>query len=608
MASREQERNEATTQRFQRTVEAESQPQRYCNPDIGTRHGSDVEIQSDVFAETSQREFQESPEYVAATESHVGRSKYLASSEIRFREEMVEVRDDSSQLSHTDLELLRVQKAFEMPQRSVTASLIDSFFAYCSPWTPVLELSDVEELQTTEASPLLLNAVLLAGSRVASSNALSTWADEFYRKARLLFILGHERNAITSIIAVTLLQWYNPTGPEHISTSTSGFWVRIAAGLAYQIGLHRDPISQNDKGLRRRLWWSIVVSTSFILQNLSVLTITLCRDDIISIGTGRPRTINLDDSNVPLATIDDFPVNNDKARLFVAYSIIIRLLADLTENVRRKTLTEMRRTYLENALYRWIKDLPTELRLFHDSPKRLNPYSLEARQLSIPYLVTLFILARHSANSQNRSLRVSFLASSFVAGIFEDMLNRDELCHCGPVFTFYAFAAGLAQMPALRYSTLAESAEESLSIIELSLREMKKRWGSAEGALIALTEVKRLMRQTATLWDAPGPDLGNFRPFFDEFGPELCRQYQLLGQIDSNSEGAPLIPSSSFRGTQPENSTVNSLNQEPPSRLQSVGVAESRDPFLTGLENTVFTDLDPFGGWMDDLGLGLASY
>ncbi|OAP54486.1 acetoacetate-CoA ligase [Fonsecaea erecta] len=522
-----------------------------------------------------------SPEYVAATESHVGRSDYIGSGDIRFREEMVKVQSDTLRISQTDSELLQLQKAFELPQRSVLASLVDSYFEYCSPWTPVLEFSDVAELQARGTSPLLLNAVLLAGSRVASSDILSASAEDFYRKARLIFILGHERDALTCTIAVTLLQWFNPTGPEHISTSTSGFWVRIAAGLAYQIGLHKERTTQKNTCLRRRLWWSIV-----------------CRDDIISIGTGRPRTINLDDSDVANLCISDFPTPDTNARLFIAFSGIIRLLADLTENIRRKTMTAKIQVSLENALYRWIKSLPVEFHLFYGSPKMLGSYNFHGRQLLVPYFVFLFILSRHSA-SRKQSIRMSLITSSFVAGMFEDFLNRGELCHCGPVFTFYAFAAGLAQVLALRYKFLTESAEDSLFIIQSSLTELKKRWGSAEGALAALGEIKRLTLRSPSLGDVPDHDVGRLAPFVEDFGPQLCKQYQLLAQDCSATGALPPLHSNS--------ASISIGCDYHPSDTQD-GEAEHIDPPLGGQSISFFGDMDPFGSWIDDLELGLMDY
>ncbi|OCT44836.1 putative fungal specific transcription factor [Cladophialophora carrionii] len=593
-APREPQRGEASTRIFQNAAEIGSLGQFSFNL---RSEPADTQRASDGFVGDAQDAAPQSPVYVVATvESHVGQSDYIGAGEVRFREEMGQAQSPASGLSDTDLRLLQVQKAFDLPQRSVLASLIDCYFEYCSGWVPILEPAAVEEVQSTGSSPLLLNALLLAGSRVTSNDLLAALAEDFYRKARLLFILGHERDALNSIIAVTLLQWYNPTGPERISTSTSGFWVRISAGLAYQTGLHKEPVAAKDRGLRRRLWWAIVA-----------------RDDIISVGTGRPRTINLDDSDVAPPTIHDFPASDGKARLFVVFSGIIRLLGDLTENIRRKTVTATKRANLENALYRWVKDLAPSFRLFHPSSQKLNPYSFEARQLLVPYFVTLFILARHSPG-QDKTLRVSFIASSFVVGIFEDFLNRGELCHCGPVFSFYAFAAGLAQMPALRYRTLAQSATESFSIIQSSLAELMKRWGSAEGALAVLVEMNKLTLQRPTLGDAPSQGSTDFAPFFDDFGPELCRHYWLLERPGQIVNAPPSLPScfgqadvSEPRLDREMDDSVDRLRPQT-SVDPSVLNTEHADPMLMSQNPIFFDDLDPSGRWIDDLGLGLATY
>ncbi|KAK5028264.1 hypothetical protein LTS07_006355 [Exophiala sideris] len=578
---------------------------RAAPPNTGTTPSS--------FPEVSRQTVLPAPEYVATTESHVGRSDYLGDSDVRFREEMVHVESDRSGISATDFELFQVQKAFELPSRSVQASLVDAYWKYCSPWTPILEPVFVEQLQSDGTSPLLLNALFLAGSRVSSSKTLSTLAEDFYRKARLLFMLGHEKDTLSSIIAVILLQWYNPTGPEHISTSTSGFWVRIAAGMAYQVGLHKEPVAQKDSSLRRRLWWSIVVEYSTIPKCDHMLIWLQCRDDIISVGTGRPRTIHFADSDVSPPTIRDFVVQDARARLFVAFSGIIRLLADLTEHIRRKTLTRVARSNLENALYRWIKELSTELRVFHGEPKKLDTYNFEVRQLQIPYFVTICILARHAA-WRHRSVSASFIASSFVVGIFEDFLNRGELCHCGPVFTFYAFAAGLAQIPALQYRSLASTAVESLSTIQSCLSELKDRWGSAVGARAALVEMKRLTQRHPTIGDAPEQQSQDFVSFFEDFGPDLCKQYFLLDQNLNHSGAPPNHPADlslvDIRQPQPEHnvgSSIGILEVDQGSNPQSMN-ADDVDTMFLGPSSLFFSDLDPSGTWMEDLGLGYPSY
>lgn len=137
-------------------------------------------------------------------------------------------------------------------------SLTDRYFEMCAPWTPIVERSWLD-LDDKDSSLLLLQAVYLAGSRVSSSSLIYDTSETFYERAKALFFYGREKDVIKSICSIILLHWWNPTGPEHVSTSTSGFWIRIAVAMAYQIGLHKEPPEGPDRMLRRRLWWTLVV-------------------------------------------------------------------------------------------------------------------------------------------------------------------------------------------------------------------------------------------------------------------------------------------------------------------------------------------------------------
>lgn len=135
---------------------------------------------------------------------------------------------------------------------------------YCAPWTPII---DPQWLTAETPSPLLLQAVLLAGSRVSAPSA-DVSSKDFYRKAKLLYFFGSGNNSLISIVSACLLHWYNPVGPEKVSTDTSGFWIRTAGAMAFQIGLHKEPAAHaKDRGLRRRLWWALVVWTEPIRRH-----------------------------------------------------------------------------------------------------------------------------------------------------------------------------------------------------------------------------------------------------------------------------------------------------------------------------------------------------
>lgn len=185
----------------------------------------------------------------------MGRAEYLPGS---IPEDSTSV-NSNPRSSNADMEMLRQQNAFEMPPKGIRDGLISSFMQFCEPWTPILDCSWIDA-EGQSKSPLLLQSLFLAGSRVSSAATAYASSEEFYRKAKLLFFFGSETNPLISVVAATLLQWYNPVGPENISTDTSGFWIRTAGAIAFQIGLHKEPPQQSKhRTLRRRLWWSLAV-------------------------------------------------------------------------------------------------------------------------------------------------------------------------------------------------------------------------------------------------------------------------------------------------------------------------------------------------------------
>lgn len=121
--------------------------------------------------------------------------------------------------------------------------------------------NDVASILNGTSSPLLAQALYVAATRVSSApiSPAEPSIKERYERAKILFWMGHESNPINSVKATLLMQWYNPEGPEHVSLDTSEFWMRTGVGLAYQIGLHKEPVQGPWYSMRRRIWWSLVV-------------------------------------------------------------------------------------------------------------------------------------------------------------------------------------------------------------------------------------------------------------------------------------------------------------------------------------------------------------
>lgn len=324
--------------------------------------------------------------------------------------------------------------------------------------------------------------------------------------------MGVERDPMIMTVAALLLNWWNPESPEHYSIDTSSFWVRIAVGLSFQLGLHRDPGNKPDAGLRRRIWWSLVT-----------------RDNLINAGHGRPRAVALESTDVPLPSVEDFGGDAQAASTFSAYVSISMIMGDLTQYFLQKGRFSSEKQGLGNRAFRWIKTLPESLQLCYSQPERtLRPYSFEARQLHVQYFVVLTILNKSTPPASSPST-ASLLASSFIAGIFGDFLARDELKYLGPIFTFYLLTAGVTLLSSYRFAGLWHLAERDLDIVIKAQEELGKRWPTAIGSLKRLNDVRSRVLKCQRSSYFPENNMSTEQmQFFEGFGPELCRGWNVL--------------------------------------------------------------------------------
>ncbi|KAJ5893255.1 hypothetical protein N7495_004946 [Penicillium taxi] len=455
-------------------------------------------------------------------ESYRGRGEYVGGS-VPFDENMVkpghETTYTSPKASVTDLQMLREQGAFELPPIEVQRELIKSFNRFCAPWTPVIDPKWLDD--SAPPSMLLLQSIFLAGSRVSKAHLDYGSSETFYRRAKLLFFFGGGHGSLISIVAACLLHWYNPVGPEDVSTDTSGFWIRQAGAMAFQIGLHKEPPpSARDRGLRRRLWWSLVVRFNLILS-------------------GEPE-------------VD-----------------------------------------LENAVYRWAKQVIPKLRISAATQEDVITSNLEVQQLLVMYFVTLTILHR-SPTPNSVPHAGSLVASSFLAGIYEGFLLRDELRYLGPVFAFYPLCAGLSLLSSCRYRQLQSTAEHEITVMKLSLQKLSERWLSAVGPLRALNKLTDKIREQGP-FDGLPPTLDlDTASFFEDFDIEICKQWRLIEQENSKSESMPTCKS-----FQDPDVALPVLDAQAEDTVNNYGLRDlnnySSDLFGTNWEGS---DFDWSGSWL----------
>ncbi|RDW84036.1 fungal specific transcription factor domain-containing protein [Aspergillus mulundensis] len=208
----------------------------------------------------------------------------------------------------------------------------------------------------------------------------------FYKKAKALFDMGHEKNKITVVQSTFFLSFYGG-GPNTYWNFYS--WVSTAVTIAEAIGIHRSTIAipnmpLQDKSLMRRIWWALVN-----------------RDSICGTLVGRPFRIDLDQADADMLTIEDFAhdtaapdfADNSSAQRYAQYQIQTAKLSLLMREIiisrfypgRSPTRSEE----LYSKLLRWKAQLAPTLTWDDEAPDLSNPFSMS---LSVQYNHHLILL------------------------------------------------------------------------------------------------------------------------------------------------------------------------------------------------------------------------
>lgn len=215
------------------------------------------------------------------------------------------------------------------------------------------------------------------------------------------------------------------------------------------------------------------------------------------------------------------------------------ILGECTQSYLRHQLSQPRRQQIRNALYCWVKELPRQLCLRNpQASQQAHTYDMRTRCLHVPYFVTLTILYR-SAPPQETSVTIAAVASSFLAGIYEEFLARDEFQFLPPTYKFYLFAAGMAQVHTQAFlSSRSEIIEEEFGIVKSSMEALATRWPSTASNIRSLQTASQAISSPVrkhTL--VPLPSHHEAYPLLHNFGPDLCRMWHLIDpeQRDSNN-------------------------------------------------------------------------
>lgn len=239
---------------------------------------------------------------------------------------------------------------------------------------------------------------------------------------------------------------------------------------------------------------------------------------------------------------------------------------------------------IEDSLLRWVNEVPIPLTLHSPVVGESFAYKAKALQLHLPYFASLIILFRQKDMDQAPPA-ASLLASSFISGIFEEFLTREDIPFLAPTCIFYLMVASLVQLSSHRFSSLAVSEAVEIEIMKFSLTQLRKRFPAAIGAERVINQVIRLSADKPKIMSEVDLVLPiEQHKFFLPLGSRLCRKWSSVFE-SSRNEGMPQPPitPSSLSVPQPTTTCVNSIENE---QMQSTVDAAINSPWP--VDNTQF--------------------
>ncbi|KAK6502115.1 Transcriptional activator of fatty acid utilization [Arthrobotrys conoides] len=405
-----------------------------------------------------------------------------------------------TELDSEEIDILNRRGAFLLPPRALCDELVDAFFRHIAPIVPVINHNRFMQRYRDPANPpslLLLQAVLLAGSRVCTNPALmdasgstTPAALTFYKRAKALYDANYEDDRVTIVQSLILMGWYWE-GPEDV-TKNVFYWSRVATVVAQGSGMHRSversQLSRADKRIWKRIWWTLFT-----------------RDRSVAVALGRPVHINTDDSDVEMISEDDFDEDEPgvsveykpnplHVKFFLHYVKLCEIMGlvlsqqySVALRTRRHHVIDL--THSDMALADWMINLPEEMKYHMNDVRRQNFW---AALLHSTYYTTLCLLHRahmppatlpDSAHLNNTisgypSRKIAFQAATNITAIIQNLRAHDELKYCPAFIVYSLFSALIMQVYQVRSSQPAIVAitQDRMKICMEALKEVSKIW------------------------------------------------------------------------------------------------------------------------------------
>ncbi|KAK2787289.1 hypothetical protein FQN52_003419 [Onygenales sp. PD_12] len=375
--------------------------------------------------------------------------------------------DEQSRKEHQLLQELGALDPFEP---AVSDELVRLFFTQIYPASPIFDRADFcSRYEARRISPLVLQGVYFV-ALAHSSEAVyrrAGFADRYraaftcYRRAKALYDANYEADAISSLQAVYLLShwWGSP-----MEQKDTWYWTGVAVGLAQSLGLHQqktyDALSERNRSLWRRIWWSLYIHDISLAVELG--RTPHINDAYCSVGMLGEHDFDTEDMdfNAELFGNSSRESSNCFLAIFGANKDDTKVLKSL------------------DSLSSWEAALPAELRSWHSSISLESGFAAPLIQLS--YSTTQILLRRNGFNDPERLVRgtVAFDAAVQIVRILEDLISSDTVS-LFPLRTlpaaFAAISVHIANMRACR-PNVSDVSKHRARLCMLVLKKVQDLW------------------------------------------------------------------------------------------------------------------------------------
>ncbi|KFY95402.1 hypothetical protein V500_02794 [Pseudogymnoascus sp. VKM F-4518 (FW-2643)] len=227
---------------------------------------------------------------------HDANQRHLTSDSLAVVEEDVHPKH----LRPHDIECLKAKGAFIYPEPESLEEIINVFLDRFHPLYSVVNPTDLRKAHQEKKLPwILLHSICFIAMTFcepatlykAGFNSRAQARQLYYDRAKALFDFNYENSKIILVKVAILLSFKGPQMDFYWNPCS---WIEIGVTMAVALGMHRKSVAvngeSNDRGLLRRLWWTLAV-----------------RDAHCSALLGRPFRINMAQCDVEMLTETDFP-------------------------------------------------------------------------------------------------------------------------------------------------------------------------------------------------------------------------------------------------------------------------------------------------------------